>query len=130
MPCVHPRCVCYAVPLTGEELFSLGREADFVKYNSDPNYTDVAINRNNWGIKATHKGHNNIRNALKHCAAKPNCDIAIVFCLDKFDNHIIRKGIKNMRDYVDPLNGEDSKKYFSGAKIVSYTTTSQINTGM
>lgn len=38
---------------------------------------------------------NNIRNALKHCASKPNCEIAIIFYpdADKVDMKLIRKGL-------------------------------------
>ena len=127
------------------------RKKLYEKLKNNPNYTDVAFNESNGGIKATHVKHNldkskghyeksaqeigyqngeivileeeihsvlnqrntegtwnlipfelaaaetgtsqNIRNALKHCASKPNAEVAVVYSLIELSTEAINAGL-------------------------------------
>lgn len=170
----HPHCVCYAEPVydgTDEGLYA-ERLAEYERYSTDPNYTDVAFDRSTLGLKATHVRHtlnsekgwyetsvqnagykaghsvileaedhtilhkknidglwdgmkfevagaengtsNNIRNALKHCASKPGCEVAVIFILDEIKNADIRTGLAR----YNGLKGSNQWKDFKGIYIV------------
>lgn len=170
----HPHCVCYAEPVydgTDEGLYA-ERLAEYERYSTDPNYTDVAFDRSTLGLKATHVRHtlnsekgwyetsvqnagykagysvileaedhtilhkknidglwdgmkfevagaengtsNNIRNALKHCASKPGCEVAVIFILDEIKNADIRTGLAR----YNGLKGSNQWKDFKEIYIV------------
>ena len=64
---------------------------------------------------------NNIRNALKHCASKPDCDVAVVFLPNEFANNEIREAIRK----YEGLRGTTQWRkfayvYFINAKGIVY----------
>ena len=151
----HPHCVCYAEPVydgvSDRDGLYAERLAEYERYSADPNYKDVAFDRDTLGLKATHSGHNfnkrkgwyettvqdigykaghsvilgnepqeifkkkfpdgtwdgkrfeiaaaetgtpnNIRNALSHCASKPDSEVAVIFMPNGHDPKNIRAGI-------------------------------------
>jgi len=128
-----------------------GRIKEYAHYKSNEDYTNVAFNYNNGGLRATHKNHsfdpkkgwyetavqevgynagnsvilgeeahnilnrkstdglwngkkfeiataetatpNNIRNALKHCASKPNCEVAGIFFPNNYSLSLFEDGL-------------------------------------
>lgn len=68
-PLPHPHCCCYRVPIfpledadfedeTHDTPENDDRNAEYLEYLNNPNYTDVEYNPQTGGLKATHVGHN------------------------------------------------------------------------
>lgn len=172
----HPHCVCYAEPVYDGDGRRGGlyeeRLAEYERYSADPNYKDVAFDRDTLGLKATHVQHTlnskkgwyetaaqnagykaghsvileaedhsvlhkknteglwdgvtfevagaengtsgNIRNALKHCAAKPDCEVAVIFVLEDMENANLRVGLAR----YNGLKGSSQWKEFKEIYVV------------
>lgn len=57
---------------------------------------------------------NNIRNALKHCATKPGCEVAVIFVLEDMKNADLRTGLAR----YNGLKGSNQWKDFKEIYIV------------
>ena len=57
---------------------------------------------------------NNIRNALKHCATKPGCEVAVIFVLEDMKNADLRTGLAR----YNGLRGSSQWKEFKEIYVV------------
>ena len=57
-------------------------------------------------------GGNNIRNALKHCASKPSCQVAVVVLPNSYTTENLIEGIKKYEGLKNTTQFVDFKKIY------------------